>query len=174
MAVHGSVRVWGHQPGRGAAPDHRGRGHDRSKGEAGTGDVSNATTHMRAIRGGIRRLGSLPEDRLYLAARDSRRRTNWSGRWPAPASCRGVVYRGWDRDAGGRRDDDAARRRGCLRRVRHLQVGDPARQAEAIVEATTFYDDPDVIAKVSRGLGEAMVGINVGGYRPHRLADRGW
>jgi pyridoxal 5'-phosphate synthase pdxS subunit len=48
-------------------------------------------------------------------------------------------------------------------------------RAEAIVKATTFYDDPDVIAKVSRGLGEAMVGINVDEIpQPHRLAQRGW
>ena len=56
-----------------------------------------------------------------------------------------------------------------------FKSGDPARRAEAIVKATTFYDDPDVIAKVSRGLGEAMVGINVDEIpAPHRLADRGW
>ena len=49
------------------------------------------------------------------------------------------------------------------------------RLAEAIVKATTFYDDPDMLAKVSRGLGEAMVGINVDEIpQPHRLADRGW
>ena len=48
-------------------------------------------------------------------------------------------------------------------------------RAEAIVKATTFYDDPDVLAKVSRGLGEAMVGITVAEIpQPHRLAERGW
>ena len=51
----------------------------------------------------------------------------------------------------------------------------PAARAAAIVKATTFYDDPDVLAKVSRGLGEAMVGINVEDIaQPHRLAERGW
>ena len=56
-----------------------------------------------------------------------------------------------------------------------FKSGDPARRAEAIVKATTFHDDPDVIAKVSRGLGEAMVGINVEELpAPHRLATRGW
>ena len=51
----------------------------------------------------------------------------------------------------------------------------PAERAAAIVKATTFFDDPDVIAKVSRGLGEAMVGINVEDVpEPHRLAERGW
>ena len=56
-----------------------------------------------------------------------------------------------------------------------FKSGDPARRAAAIVKATTFYDDPDVLAKVSRGLGEAMVGINVEQIaQPHRLAERGW
>ena len=56
-----------------------------------------------------------------------------------------------------------------------FKSGDPAERAAAIVKATTFYDDPDVIAKVSRGLGEAMVGINVDDIpEPHRLAERGW
>ena len=56
-----------------------------------------------------------------------------------------------------------------------FKSGNPAQRAEAIVKATTFYDDPDVIAKVSRGLGEAMVGINVEEVPPpHRLAERGW
>ncbi len=56
-----------------------------------------------------------------------------------------------------------------------FKSGDPAARASAIVKATTFHDDPDVIAKVSRGLGEAMVGINVDELpAPHRLAERGW
>src|SRR6476661_4239969 len=56
-----------------------------------------------------------------------------------------------------------------------FKSGDPAARAAAIVKATTFYDDPDVLAKVSRGLGEAMVGINVEDIAvSHRLAERGW
>ena len=56
-----------------------------------------------------------------------------------------------------------------------FKSGNPAQRAEAIVKATTFHDDPDVVAKVSRGLGEAMVGINVDDIPvPHRLAERGW
>jgi pyridoxal 5'-phosphate synthase pdxS subunit len=56
-----------------------------------------------------------------------------------------------------------------------FKSGDPAQRAAAIVKATTFYDDPDVLAKVSRGLGEPMVGINVEGLaQPERLAQRGW
>jgi pyridoxal 5'-phosphate synthase pdxS subunit len=56
-----------------------------------------------------------------------------------------------------------------------FKSGDPARRAAAIVKATTFYDEPAIIAEVSRGLGEAMVGINVDEIpAPHRLAERGW
>ncbi|MCG7299409.1 pyridoxal 5'-phosphate synthase lyase subunit PdxS, partial [Brevibacterium sp. ACRRH] len=56
-----------------------------------------------------------------------------------------------------------------------FKSGDPANRAQAIVKATAFYDDPAVIADVSRGLGEAMVGINVADLpAPHRLAERGW
>jgi pyridoxal 5'-phosphate synthase pdxS subunit len=56
-----------------------------------------------------------------------------------------------------------------------FKSGDPAKRAKAIVEATTHYTDPDVIAKVSRGLGEAMVGINVSAMpNGDRIADRGW
>ena len=56
-----------------------------------------------------------------------------------------------------------------------FKSGDPARRAEAIVKATTFHDDPDVVAKVSRGLGEAMVGINIADVpAAQRYADRGW
>jgi pyridoxal 5'-phosphate synthase pdxS subunit len=56
-----------------------------------------------------------------------------------------------------------------------FKSGNPEERGAAIVKATTFYDDPDVLAKVSRGLGEAMVGINVEDIaQPHRLAERGW
>ena len=56
-----------------------------------------------------------------------------------------------------------------------FKSGNPAHRAEAIVKATTFHDDPDMVAKVSRGLGDAMVGLNVGDVaEPHRMAGRGW
>ena len=56
-----------------------------------------------------------------------------------------------------------------------IKAGNPAQRAEAIVKAPTFHDDPDVVAKVSHGLGEAMVAINVEELpQPHRLAVRGW
>lgn len=56
-----------------------------------------------------------------------------------------------------------------------FKSGNPAERAAAIVAATTHFEDPDILAKVSRGLGEAMVGINVEEIpEPHRLAERGW
>ena len=98
----------------------------RSKGEAGTGDVSNATTHMRAIGGEIRRLTSLSEDELYrrrkgiAGALRAGRRSGAGGQ-----AARDPVHRRWHRHPGRRRDDDAARRRGRVRRLGHLQVRRP-------------------------------------------------
>ena len=149
----------------------------RSKGEAGTGDVSNAVTHMRTIRAEIRRLQGLPSPTSCTSPpRSCRRRTTWSRRSPRPASCPVVLF-----TAGGiATPADAAMMmqlgaEGVFVGSGIFKSGNPAQRAEAIVKATTFYDDPDVVAKVSRGLGEAMVGINVDEIpQPHRLAERGW
>ena len=98
----------------------------RSKGEAGTGDVSNAVTHMRAIGGEIRRLTSLSEDELYVAAKEIcgplRPGARGGRRRQAP---RRAVHRWRHRHSGRRGDDDAARRGGRVRGLRHLQVGQP-------------------------------------------------
>ena len=98
----------------------------RSKGEAGTGDVSNAVTHMRTIRREIRRLAALEGDELYVAAKELQAPydAGQGGRRERHAAG-GAVHRRWHRDPGRRGDDDAARRRGRLRGVRHLQVGQP-------------------------------------------------
>jgi pyridoxal 5'-phosphate synthase pdxS subunit len=148
----------------------------RSKGEAGTGDVSNATTHMRAIRGGIRRLGSLPEDELYLAAKELQapyelvREVAGAGKLPVVLFTAGGIAT--PADAAMMMQLGAE---GVFVGSGIFKSGDPARRAEAIVKATTFHDDPDVIAKVSRGLGEAMVGINLSELpAAQRYADRGW
>jgi pyridoxal 5'-phosphate synthase pdxS subunit len=148
----------------------------RSKGEAGTGDVSNATKHMREIGGAIRRLSSMSEDELYLAAKELQapyelvKEVAQNGKLPV------VMF-----SAGGiATPADAAMMmqlgaEGVFVGSGIFKSGNPAQRAEAIVKATTFYDDPDVIAKVSRGLGEAMVGINVEELaEPHRLSQRGW
>ena len=98
----------------------------RSKGEAGTGDVSNATTHMRAIGGEIRRLGSLSEDELYVAAKELAAPYDLVVEVARAGQAAGdLVHRRWYRHPGRRRDDDAARRRGRVRRLGHLQVRGP-------------------------------------------------
>jgi len=148
----------------------------RSKGEAGTGDVSNATTHMRTLRDQIRRLTSLPEDELYLAAKELGAPYDLVKEVAAAGSLPVVLF-----VAGGiATPADAAMMmqlgaEGVFVGSGIFKSGNPEQRAAAIVKATTFYDDPSVLAKVSRGLGEAMVGINVEEIpEPHRLAERGW
>ena len=148
----------------------------RSKGEAGTGDVSNATTHMRRIRAEIRRLQSLPEDELYVAAKELQapyelvKEIATTGKLPVVLFTAGGIAT--PADAAMMMQLGAE---GVFVGSGIFKSGNPAQRAEAIVQATTFFDDPDVVAKVSRGLGEAMVGINVDDIpQPHRLAERGW
>ncbi len=148
----------------------------RSKGEAGTGDVSNATTHMRTLRDEIRRLTTLPEDELYLAAKELQapyelvKEIAVAGKLPVVLFTAGGIAT--PADAAMMMQLGAE---GVFVGSGIFKSGNPAQRAAAIVKATTFYDDPDVIANVSRGLGEAMVGINVDDVPvPHRLADRGW
>jgi len=148
----------------------------RSKGEAGTGDVSNAVTHMRRIRSEIRRLSALPEDELYVAAKELQapyelvKEVAETGKLPVVLFTAGGIATPADAAMMMQLGAD-----GVFVGSGIFKSGDPVRRAEAIVKATTFYDDPDVIAKVSRGLGEAMVGINVDTLSEReRLANRGW
>ncbi len=148
----------------------------RSKGEAGTGDVSNATTHMRTIGDEIRRLSSMREDELYVAAKELQapidliRAVASAGRLPVVLFTAGGIATPSDAAMMMQLGAD-----GVFVGSGIFKSGDPVARAAAIVKATTFHDDPDVIAKVSRGLGEAMVGINVDDIpAPHRLAQRGW
>lgn len=148
----------------------------RSKGEAGTGDVSNATTHMRKIRDQITRLHSLPKDELYRAAKDLQAPFDLVAEVARTGHLPVVLF-----TAGGiATPSDAAMMMqlgadGVFVGSGIFKSGNPAKRAAAIVKATTFYDDPGVIADVSRSLGEAMVGINVSQIpEPQRLAKRGW
>lgn len=148
----------------------------RSKGEAGTGDVSNATTHMRAIRAEISRLAALSPEELYVAAKELQAPYDLvaevarEGRLPVVLFTAGGIAT--PADAAMMRQLGAE---GVFVGSGIFKSGNPARRAEAIVAATTYYDDPDMIAKVSRGLGEAMVGITVDELPvSHRLAERGW
>ncbi|MFJ2297810.1 pyridoxal 5'-phosphate synthase lyase subunit PdxS [Oerskovia paurometabola] len=148
----------------------------RSKGEAGTGDVSNATTHMRTIRAEIRRLTSLPEDELFVAAKELQAPHELVKEVAATGKLPVVMF-----TAGGiATPADAAMMmqlgaEGVFVGSGIFKSGNPAQRAAAIVKATTFYDDPAVLADVSRGLGEAMVGINVDEpARSIQFAERGW
>ena len=148
----------------------------RSKGEAGTGDVPNATMHMRTISGEIRRLSSMAEDELYVAAKELQAPYDLvvevarAGRLPVTLFTAGGIATPADAAMMMQLGAD-----GVFVGSGVFKSGDPAGRGAAIVKATTFYDDPDVLAGVSRGLGEAMVGINVDDIpAPHRLAQRGW
>ncbi len=148
----------------------------RSKGEAGTGDVSNAVTHMRTIRREIARLGSLPEDELYVAAKELQapyelvKQVARDGRLPVVLFTAGGIATPADAALMMQLGAD-----GVFVGSGIFKSGDPAGRASAIVQATRHYDDPAIVAKVSRGLGEAMVGINVADIPVHhRLEDRGW
>ena len=131
---------------------------------------------MRSIRGAIRRLKGLPEDELYIAAKELQaplplvREVAKKGKLPVVLFTAGGIAT----------PSDAAMMmqlgaEGVFVGSGIFKSGDPARRASAIVKAVTFFDDPSVIAEVSRGLGEAMVGINVDDVpEAHRLAERGW
>jgi pyridoxal 5'-phosphate synthase pdxS subunit len=148
----------------------------RSKGEAGTGDVSNATTHIRKITGEIRRLTAMREDELYVAAKELQapfalvKEVAETGKLPVVLFTAGGIATPADASMMMQLGAD-----GVFIGSGIFKSGNPAQRAAACVKATTFFDDPKVVAEVSRGLGDAMVGINVSDIPvPHRLAERGW
>jgi pyridoxal 5'-phosphate synthase pdxS subunit len=132
----------------------------RSKGEAGTGDVSNATTHMREIGGEIRRLRSLSEDELYVAAKELQ----------APYDLVVEVARAGKLPltlfTGRRCDDDAARRRGCVRRLGHLQVRRPRAAGRSHRQGYDFLRRP-------RRAGQGVARAGGGHGRHQRGGHRG-
>ncbi|MEX2620159.1 MAG: pyridoxal 5'-phosphate synthase lyase subunit PdxS [Egibacteraceae bacterium] len=144
----------------------------RSKGEAGTGNVVEAVRHMRAITGAIRRLSAMSEDERYAEAKELRAPIDLVAQVAAAGALPVVLF-----TAGGiATPADAALMMqlgadGVFVGSGIFKSGDPARRARAIVEATTYFSDADVVAKVSRDLGEPMVGLTDPGQR---LADRGW
>ncbi len=148
----------------------------RSKGEAGTGDVSEATKHIRTINKEIAALASLTDDELFVAAKelaapyDLVREVASTGKLPVVLFVAGGVAPPADAAMMMQLGAD-----GVFVGSGIFKSGNPSARAAAIVKATAYYDDPAVIAEVSRGLGEAMVGINVADLpAPHRLAERGW
>jgi pyridoxal 5'-phosphate synthase pdxS subunit len=148
----------------------------RTKGEAGTGDVVEAVRHMRTIMADIRRVCAMDEDELVAEAKrlgaplDVLRLVRAEGRLPVvnfsaggiatPADAALMLHLGAD---------------GVFVGSGIFKSGDPSRRAKAIVAAATQYQNPDELARVSRALGEPMVGINISSLGPgDQMAGRGW
>jgi pyridoxal 5'-phosphate synthase pdxS subunit len=148
----------------------------RTKGEAGTGDVVEAVRHMRAVWDGIRRLQNLPDDELMTEAKnlsapyDLLKETKELARLPVvnfaagglatPADAALMMQLGAD---------------GVFVGSGIFKSSDPAPRAHAIVQAVTHYNDPAVLAEISKGLGDPMSSIAVGSMsEEERLAKRGW
>jgi pyridoxal 5'-phosphate synthase pdxS subunit len=146
----------------------------RTKGEAGTGDVVEAVRHARAVNSEIRRITVMDDDELFTYAKNIQapynlvKETAETGRLPVvnfaaggvatPADAALMMQLGMD---------------GVFVGSGIFKSGDPAARAKAIVESVTHFNNPDILMKVSRSLGEAMVGINV---TPETLVlgKRGW
>ena len=148
----------------------------RSKGEAGTGDVSEATKHIRTIKGEINRLSSMTPDELYVQAKELQApyelvaEVAQTGKLPVVLFTAGGIATPADAAMMMQLGAD-----GVFVGSGIFKSGNPAERASAIVKSTAQYTDASVIADVSRGLGEAMIGINVNDLpAPHRLAERGW
>jgi pyridoxal 5'-phosphate synthase pdxS subunit len=148
----------------------------RTKGEAGTGNVVEAVRHMRAIMGGIRRLQSLPEEELMNEAKNLGAPYELvceiarTGKLPVVNFSAGGVATPADAALMMRLGAE-----GIFVGSGIFKSGDPLKRAKAIVKATTHFQDPDILAEVSRNLGEAMVGINLDTLPEQELmARRGW
>ncbi|HEY3317291.1 MAG TPA: pyridoxal 5'-phosphate synthase lyase subunit PdxS [Coriobacteriia bacterium] len=148
----------------------------RTKGEPGTGNVVEAVRHMRTVTDGIAWLKGLRDEQLFTAAKDLQAPYELV-RWVAENGKLPVV----NFSAGGiATPADAAlmMQLGCdgvFVGSGIFKSGDPSARAKAIVEATTHFEDAGIIAKVSRGLGEAMVGINISEIpAEQRMQERGW
>jgi len=148
----------------------------RTKGEAGTGDVVNAVTHMRAVFGHIRRLTTLAEDELYTEAKnlqapyDLVRWVAENGKLPVVTFTAGGIATPADAALCMQLGAD-----GVFVGSGIFKSGDPELRAKAIVEATTHFQDAEILARVSAGLGEPMVGISTASLDPSELLEtRGW
>ena len=148
----------------------------RSKGEAGTGDVSNAVTHMRTMTSQINRLTTMRPDELFDAAKELQapyplvKEVAETGKLPVVLFTAGGIATPADAALMMQLGSE-----GVFVGSGIFKSGDPAKRAAAIVKATARYKEPEVVAEVSRSLGEAMVGINVHDIPDDaRLAQRGW
>lgn len=148
----------------------------RTKGEAGTGNVVEAVRHARAVLGEIRRLQSTAPEELMAAAKEMSApyelvvEVARLGRLPVVNFAAGGIATPADAALMMQLGVD-----GVFVGSGIFKSADPARRASAIVQATTHYRDPQIIAQVSRGLGEAMAGLEISAIpEQERLAERGW
>ena len=148
----------------------------RSKGEAGTGNIVEAVRHLRTIMDGIRKIQSLPEEELMTEAKnlgapyDLVREVGELGRLPVVMFCAGGVATPADAALVMRLGAD-----GVFVGSGIFKSEDPLRRGKAIVKATTHFRDPEILAEVSRGLGEPMRGLDVKTLPQSELmASRGW
>ena len=148
----------------------------RTKGEAGTGDISEAVRHARTLLGAIRKLTAMPPEELMTFAKELGApyelllETQKLGRLPGvnfaaggiatPADAALMMQMGMD---------------GVFVGSGIFKSGDPAKRAAAIVKAVTYYQDPKILAHISMNLGEPMVGINISQIpEPDKMSGRGW
>ncbi|HEX5246470.1 MAG TPA: pyridoxal 5'-phosphate synthase lyase subunit PdxS [Gaiellaceae bacterium] len=148
----------------------------RTKGEAGTGDIVNAVTHMRSVFGHIRKLKTLAEEELYTEAKNLQapyELVRWvaeNGKLPVVTFTAGGIATPADASLCMQLGAD-----GVFVGSGIFKSGDPERRAKAIVEATTHFQDAEILARVSAGLGEPMVGISTASLDPSELLEsRGW
>jgi pyridoxal 5'-phosphate synthase pdxS subunit len=148
----------------------------RTKGEAGTGDIVEAVRHMRTVQDEIRRIQNMPDDEIYTTAKELGapvhlvQQVKREGRLPVVNFAAGGVATPADAALMMKLGAD-----GIFVGSGIFKSDNPALFAKAIVEATTHYNDPEVIARVSRGLGSAMRGISVSSLAEKELlATRGW
>jgi pyridoxal 5'-phosphate synthase pdxS subunit len=148
----------------------------RSKGEAGTGDIVNAVTHLRKIRSEIRRLTTLDADELATAAKELQsplsivRQVAQDGHLPVVLFCAGGIATPADASLVMQLGAE-----GVFVGSGIFKSSDPERRARAIVEATTHYADPARVAAASTGLGRAMDSLETSKLETEQLlSPRGW
>ncbi|MHB8466758.1 MAG: pyridoxal 5'-phosphate synthase lyase subunit PdxS [Acidimicrobiales bacterium] len=146
----------------------------RSKGEAGTGNIVEAVRHLRSITSDIKKITTADEAEVYQWAKELRAPVGLvaeikeTGRLPVPLFCAGGIATPADAALAMQLGAEAVFVGSGI-----FKSGDPARFAAAIVEATTHFRDPHLLVKVSKGLGDAMPGLEIAGLGV-KLADRGW